>query len=119
MTRHWLNAGRGGVGIVRVSGPAAQTVAQAMVKTALTPRMAMYTPFYDAADTVIDQGIALFFKGPNSFTGEDVLELQGHGGQVVMDMGGRGFKRLPEWFGAHFCLLMHAGKRTTNKEKLI
>lgn len=79
-------AGRGGVGIVRVSGPAAQTVAQAMVKTALTPRMAMYTPFYDAADTVIDQGIALFFKGPNSFTGEDVLELQGHGGQVVMDM---------------------------------
>ena len=78
--------GRGGVGIVRVSGPQAQVIAQALVPVPLTPRLATYTRFEDAEGHVIDQGIALFFKGPNSFTGEDVLELQGHGGQVVMDM---------------------------------
>ncbi|WP_394222145.1 tRNA uridine-5-carboxymethylaminomethyl(34) synthesis GTPase MnmE [Alteromonas gracilis] len=78
--------GRGGVGIVRVSGPNAKAIAEALVPSALTPRLATYTPFVDANQSVIDQGIALFFKGPNSFTGEDVLELQGHGGQVVMDM---------------------------------
>ncbi|MEC8350849.1 MAG: tRNA uridine-5-carboxymethylaminomethyl(34) synthesis GTPase MnmE [Pseudomonadota bacterium] len=78
--------GRGGVGIVRVSGPKAKAIAEALVPCSLTPRLATYTPFVDSNNTVIDQGIALFFKGPNSFTGEDVLELQGHGGQVVMDM---------------------------------
>ncbi|NDV90874.1 tRNA uridine-5-carboxymethylaminomethyl(34) synthesis GTPase MnmE [Alteromonas sp. 345S023] len=78
--------GRGGVGIVRVSGPHAKDIAQAIVPQPLTPRMATYTRFEDAKKHVIDQGIALFFAGPNSFTGEDVLELQGHGGQVVMDM---------------------------------
>lgn len=78
--------GRGGVGIVRVSGPKAKAIAEALVPSELTPRLATYTPFVDANKSVIDQGIALFFKGPNSFTGEDVLELQGHGGQVVMDM---------------------------------
>ena len=78
--------GRGGVGIVRVSGPYARAIAEVLVPTALTPRLATYTPFVDSQQNVIDQGIALFFKGPNSFTGEDVLELQGHGGQVVMDM---------------------------------
>ena len=78
--------GRGGVGIVRVSGPKAKEVAHALVPCELTPRQAAYTSFIDSKKAVIDQGIALFFKGPNSFTGEDVLELQGHGGQVVMDM---------------------------------
>ncbi|WP_420934403.1 tRNA uridine-5-carboxymethylaminomethyl(34) synthesis GTPase MnmE [Alteromonas sp. A081] len=78
--------GRGGVGIIRVSGPKAKEVAQALVSCELSPRQAAYTSFVDSKKTVIDQGIALFFKGPNSFTGEDVLELQGHGGQVVMDM---------------------------------
>lgn len=78
--------GRGGVGIVRVSGPKAKAIAEALVPCTLTPRLAAYTPFVDANQQVIDQGIALFFKGPHSFTGEDVLELQGHGGQVVMDM---------------------------------
>lgn len=78
--------GRGGVGIIRVSGPKAKEVAQALVPCELSPRQAAYTSFIDSKKTVIDQGIALFFKGPNSFTGEDVLELQGHGGQVVMDM---------------------------------
>ncbi|MAI36167.1 tRNA uridine-5-carboxymethylaminomethyl(34) synthesis GTPase MnmE [Alteromonas sp.] len=78
--------GRGGVGIIRVSGPKAKEVAHALVPCELTPRQAAYTSFIDSKKAVIDQGIALFFKGPNSFTGEDVLELQGHGGQVVMDM---------------------------------
>lgn len=78
--------GRGGVGIVRVSGPAATDIASALVRQTLPPRQAVYTPFYDADGNVIDQGIALYFAGPNSFTGENVLELQGHGGQIVMDM---------------------------------
>ena len=78
--------GRGGVGIVRVSGPKASAIAEALVPCTLKPRLATYTPFVDINKSIIDQGIALFFKGPNSFTGEDVLELQGHGGQVVMDM---------------------------------
>ena len=78
--------GRGGVGIIRVSGPLATTVASQIVKHELQPRMATYTSFYDEQGTVVDQGLAIQFVAPHSFTGEDVLELQGHGGQVVMDM---------------------------------
>lgn len=78
--------GRGGVGIVRLSGPHVIKVAQLIVGQTLKPRVATYVPFKDKKGEVIDQGIALFFKGPHSFTGEDVLELQGHGGQVVMDL---------------------------------
>ena len=75
--------GRGGIGILRVSGPKALEVAQAVLGKCPKPRMADYLPFKDADGTVLDQGIALYFKSPNSFTGEDVLELQGHGGQVA------------------------------------
>jgi tRNA modification GTPase len=78
--------GRGGVGIVRISGPLASRAAQAIIGREPTPRYAHYGPFNDDAGQVIDEGIALYFPGPNSFTGEDVLELQGHGGPVVMDM---------------------------------
>lgn len=78
--------GRGGIGILRVSGPLAVEVAQAVLGKCPKPRMADYLPFKDADGTVLDQGIALYFKSPNSFTGEDVLELQGHGGQVVLDL---------------------------------
>ena len=78
--------GRGGIGILRVSGPKAVKVAQAVLGKCPKPRMADYLPFKDADGTVLDQGIALYFKSPNSFTGEDVLELQGHGGQVVLDL---------------------------------
>ncbi|WP_406812276.1 tRNA uridine-5-carboxymethylaminomethyl(34) synthesis GTPase MnmE [Histophilus somni] len=78
--------GRGGVGILRVSGPLAQQVAEQVLGKTLTPRMANYLPFKDSDGSVLDQGIALYFKAPNSFTGEDVLELQGHGGQIVMDL---------------------------------
>ncbi|WP_110458792.1 tRNA uridine-5-carboxymethylaminomethyl(34) synthesis GTPase MnmE [Shewanella algidipiscicola] len=78
--------GRGGVGIIRISGDNASKVAMAVLGHIPKVRYADYCDFKDANGTVIDQGIALFFKGPNSFTGEDVLELQGHGGQIVLDM---------------------------------
>lgn len=78
--------GRGGVGIIRVSGPKAKTVAQQLLGRCPAPRNAEYLPFTSHQGEVLDQGIALYFPGPNSFTGEDVLELQGHGGPVVMDL---------------------------------
>lgn len=78
--------GRGGVGIVRVSGPLATAIAQAVLNRLPAPRHALFTAFLDAHGEPIDQGIALFFRGPQSFTGEDVLELQGHGGPVVLDL---------------------------------
>lgn len=78
--------GRGGVGIVRVSGPLANTLAQAICQRELQPRYAHYGPFFAEAKQVLDEGLALYFPGPNSFTGEDVLELQGHGGPVVLDL---------------------------------
>ena len=78
--------GRGGVGIIRVSGPDALKVAREVLKIEPKPRNAHYGPFHDENDEVLDQGIALFFPNPNSFTGEDVLELQGHGGPVILDL---------------------------------
>lgn len=78
--------GKGGVGIVRVSGPDARDVAVRVLGRCPAPRYAHFGDFTSAAGDVLDQGIALFFEGPNSFTGEDVLELQGHGGPVVIDM---------------------------------
>ena len=78
--------GRGGVGIVRLSGPLARAAGRVLTGRDLTPRHAHYGPFKTEEGQVLDEGIALFFAGPQSFTGEDVLELQGHGGPVVMDM---------------------------------
>jgi len=78
--------GRGGVGIIRVSGPKAAQVALQVTGKTLKPRYAEYLPFKAEDGSELDQGIALFFPNPNSFTGEDVLELQGHGGPIVMDM---------------------------------
>ncbi len=78
--------GRGGVGIIRISGPQAKTVAQAILGKVPEIRKAEYLPFKDKNNQTLDQGIALFFKAPHSFTGEDVLELQGHGGPIVLDM---------------------------------
>ncbi|MCB1924580.1 MAG: tRNA uridine-5-carboxymethylaminomethyl(34) synthesis GTPase MnmE [Gammaproteobacteria bacterium] len=78
--------GRGGVGIVRLSGPAVPAIAEGLLGTLPAARYARYAHFADADGSSIDQGIALFFRGPASFTGEDVLELHGHGGPVVMDM---------------------------------
>lgn len=78
--------GRGGVGIVRVSGRLAASIAEAITLQQLTARHAWYGNFLDGQGQVLDQGIALFFPGPHSFTGEDVLELQGHGGPVILDL---------------------------------
>ena len=78
--------GRAGVGIIRVSGPAVSAVATAILGKVPKPRTAEYLPFLDEQKQTLDQGIALYFPGPNSFTGEDVLELQGHGGPVLLDM---------------------------------
>lgn len=78
--------GRGGVGIVRVSGSDARRIAAAVLgENCPPPRVATLARFHDTDGRVIDEGLALFFQGPNSYTGEDVLELQGHGGRVVLE----------------------------------
>lgn len=78
--------GQGGVGIIRVSGPRTRTIAQALLGKLPPPRHAVFSEFQDARQAAIDQGVALFFPAPRSFTGEDVLELHGHGGPAVMDL---------------------------------
>lgn len=78
-------SGKGAIGIVKISGAQARTIAVAVTACNLLPKQARYTPFYDSHRQVIDQGIALFFQGPDSYTGEDVLELQSHGNQVLLD----------------------------------
>jgi tRNA modification GTPase len=78
--------GIGGIGIVRVSGPAVCALAHALLGQLPPPRYASYAIFRGADDEPIDRGLALFFPAPQSFTGEDVLELHGHGGPVVLDM---------------------------------
>lgn len=78
--------GRGAVGIVRVSGPDLMGLAQQICGQTLLPRQAHYLPFQDETGQAIDQGLALFFPAPHSFTGEDVLELQAHGGPVVLQL---------------------------------
>lgn len=77
--------GAGGVAIVRISGPAATTIASALAGPLPPPRRAALRRFAAADGTAIDEGITLVFPGPGSFTGEDVVELQGHGGPVVVD----------------------------------
>jgi tRNA modification GTPase len=79
-------AGRGAVGIVRVSGAGLAPLIDALCGKALRPREATYLGFRDAAGVPIDHGLALHFPAPNSFTGEDVLELQAHGGMVVLQL---------------------------------
>jgi tRNA modification GTPase len=79
-------AGRGGIGVVRMSGPAVRTLAQSLLGRVPTARRAELHEFRDAAGAAMDTGLALFFPSPHSFTGEDVLELHGHGGPVVLDL---------------------------------
>jgi len=79
-------AGKAGIGVVRVSGPLASGIAETITGQSLDSRNAHYLPFLNNNNQAIDVGIALLFKSPNSYTGEDVLELQGHGGAVVLDM---------------------------------
>ena len=78
--------GSGGIGIVRLSGPDSLRIAHEISGTEAAPRHAHFCTFRDQQDRVIDQGILIYFKGPNSFTGEDVVELHGHGGQTVLGM---------------------------------
>ena len=77
--------GRSGIGIVRVSGPGCAALTERILGFKPESRKAYFTEFYDQNSESIDKGIALFFKSPNSFTGEDVLELQGHGGTFVLN----------------------------------
>ncbi|MBQ0748211.1 MAG: tRNA uridine-5-carboxymethylaminomethyl(34) synthesis GTPase MnmE [Marinobacter sp.] len=78
--------GQAGVGIVRVSGPLAKVIASEMLGYTPKPRYAHYGAFLDQKSELIDEGIGLFFPNPHSFTGEDVFELQGHGGTVILDL---------------------------------
>lgn len=77
--------GRGGIGVVRVSGSAARGIARSLCNVSPAARRAHYVAFVDAAGGVLDRGLALFFPAPHSFTGEDVLELHAHGSPVVLD----------------------------------
>lgn len=79
-------SGRGGIGVVRVSGQSLNTLVLGVLGKALVPRCATYSLFLDAQGQAIDQGIALFFPAPHSYTGEDVVELQGHGGTAVLQL---------------------------------
>ncbi len=78
-------AGRAGVGVIRISGPAAPAIAEKVTGQTLVPRHAHYLNFLNSHSEPLDTGIALLFEAPHSYTGEHVLELQGHGGPVVMD----------------------------------
>jgi tRNA modification GTPase len=78
--------GRGGIGVVRVSGPNVTPLATQLLGKTLQPRVATHAAFFGEGGQSIDDGIALYFPAPASYTGDDVLELQGHGGQVVMEM---------------------------------
>lgn len=78
--------GRGGIGVVRVSGADLDALISGIVGRSLKPRQASYARFIDAAGDPLDEGIALFFPAPHSFTGESVLELQGHGGPQVLQL---------------------------------
>ena len=80
------SVGRSGIGIIRVSGPKAKKVAKKILKTVPKNRQAQLLNFYTLDNLVLDKGIALFFKAPKSFTGEDILELQAHGGPVLLDL---------------------------------
>lgn len=79
-------SGRGGIGVVRISGRGLADIGISLTGRQLPPRSAVYTHFFASDMSVIDQGIALYFPAPHSYTGEDVLELQGHGGPAVLQL---------------------------------
>jgi tRNA modification GTPase len=79
-------AGRGAVGVIRVSGPLVPQIAAGVLGALPAPRRAQFSKFLDAHGRSLDEGLALYFPSPASYTGEDVLELQGHGGALVVDM---------------------------------
>ncbi|MEW4983743.1 MAG: tRNA uridine-5-carboxymethylaminomethyl(34) synthesis GTPase MnmE [Cycloclasticus sp.] len=79
-------SGRGGIGIIRISGPNTKQISEKLLGGQIPARQACFKSFKEQDNTVIDSGLALFFQSPASYTGEDTLELQGHGGPVVLDM---------------------------------
>ncbi|MGA9853130.1 MAG: tRNA uridine-5-carboxymethylaminomethyl(34) synthesis GTPase MnmE [Gammaproteobacteria bacterium] len=107
-------AGRGGIGIVRVSGPGVRTIATALLGRVPPARQALFHPFNDVDGVQIDAGLALFFPAPHSFTGEDVLELHGHGGPVVLSLL---LKRVCE-LGAHLARPGEFSERAFLNDKL-
>ncbi|MCF6203107.1 MAG: tRNA uridine-5-carboxymethylaminomethyl(34) synthesis GTPase MnmE [Methylococcaceae bacterium] len=78
--------GNGGVGIIRISGLSASEIAKQLTNKSFLPRQALFTSFKDKDQTTIDSGILLYFPNPSSYTGEDIIELQGHGGTIVLGM---------------------------------
>ena len=78
-------SGKGAIGIVKISGARSFEIASLITRQQLKPRQSRYTPFYNQDNVVIDRGVAIFFEGPDSYTGEDVLELQSHGNHVLLD----------------------------------
>ena len=78
--------GRGGIGIIRLSGPRAQDITEKITRITLQPRFAHFSQFHEHKGTILDSGITIFYPGPASFTGEDVTELQAHGGPVILDL---------------------------------
>jgi tRNA modification GTPase len=79
-------SGRGGISVIRVSGPAVKKIMSVMLKADLQPREATFLSFYDASLNLLDEGVAIYFPHPHSFTGEDVLELHAHGSPIVIDL---------------------------------
>ena len=77
-------SGNGAIGVIRLSGPQARSIAEGLTSKVLQPRYAHLTTFTSSDGVVLDSGLSLYFPAPNSFTGEDVVELQGHGGQYVL-----------------------------------
>ena len=107
-------AGRGSVGIVRLSGPKALDIARQLLGFEPRPRYAHYCPFLDSDGIMVDEGIALYFASPNSFTGEDVLELQAHGGPVILDI----LLQSALYFGARLAEPGEFSKRAFLNDKL-
>jgi tRNA modification GTPase len=79
-------AGRGGIGIIRISGNQTKSLMSALLGREIPPRYASFLPFLDEHGSTVDTGIALFFPAPHSFTGEDILELQCHGSPIILDI---------------------------------
>jgi tRNA modification GTPase len=79
-------SGRGGIGIIRISGPDTKQICEQLLGSQIPARQACFKPFKEQDNSTIDSGLALYFQSPASYTGEDTLELQGHGGPVVLDM---------------------------------
>lgn len=78
--------GRGGIGIIRISGKSVTTIAPKLLGHTPAPRKAQYSPFLSENGSILEKVIALFFPKPNSFTGEDILEIHGHGGEIILDL---------------------------------